>query len=209
MAISLVSIDEASVISERSPSTIRRWIRNGRLTRHTGTSRSQGGSPPVLIDQNELFAMLATSGQQPRADEPETAEQPGAHQMPTTAEQPATAGVHDDAQLTIARLEGQLALAQLRGELLAAQAELEVLRKTLELERQERETERLQARVALRGALEDRDDWRGRHDAARSEVHALQGLLKEQDGAPWWRKLLGGPTLRELPHHAIEPLKRA
>lgn len=61
----LVSVVEAARAVDRSRDTVRRWVRSGRLTRHLGTSPAGGGSPPVLVDLDELRRLVVALGLEP------------------------------------------------------------------------------------------------------------------------------------------------
>ena len=68
MANRRVTIQEAAKMSERSLSTVRRWVKTGVLKdyRRKGDTRS-----PVLIDYSELMAVLShTSPKPPTSSEP-------------------------------------------------------------------------------------------------------------------------------------------
>lgn len=61
----LVSVVEAARAVDRSRDTVRRWVRSGRLTRHLGISPAGGGSPPVLVDLDELRRLVVALGLEP------------------------------------------------------------------------------------------------------------------------------------------------
>lgn len=178
----LLTLAEAATASERSPSTIRRWLRTGALTRHEGPIPEHGGSPPVLVNRTELLGLLATTGQKPREPDGHPADaHPGA---PVVTTSPAMVDTPSRDAIRLAELEGRLALAELRADLVRAEAELEASR---------REAHQLEALVAeLR---RDRDDWRDRHDARAAELRAVA----EASGTSWWRRLLGGPVVSMPP----------
>ncbi len=58
-----LTLAEAAVASERSISTLRRWLARGVLTRFSGAPPAHGGSAPTLIDRSELMIHLASTGQ--------------------------------------------------------------------------------------------------------------------------------------------------
>ncbi|MCP4406524.1 MAG: helix-turn-helix domain-containing protein, partial [Gammaproteobacteria bacterium] len=66
MEVKYVSVAEAAQIAERSEPTIRRWIKQSKISRHMGPVPEHGGSAPLRIDQAELLQFLAVKGQQPR-----------------------------------------------------------------------------------------------------------------------------------------------
>lgn len=53
----LVTTQLAATMAGVSRRTVRRWISSGRLTRHEGATGSRGGSPPVLVDVDEVMAL--------------------------------------------------------------------------------------------------------------------------------------------------------
>lgn len=174
MSKELVPLDEAAVMSERSPSTLRRWIRDGKLTRHEGPPRAEGGSAQVLIERDELMAHLAVSGQQPKESTPVQEEEQVSIEPPATG---VHAGVHQ-AELKILRLEGELQAERLRGQLQALQMERDALKEELLRERQ-------RATLETNELRDERDGWRDRHDAVRAELDA-----RRASGWSWFPRLL-------------------
>ena len=187
----LITLADAAKRSQRSASTLRRWVRGGKLTRHEGEPSSYGGSAPLLIDTQELMVLLVVSEQEPRVHQVSTpvatpgihAEHAPVHQMPTAPTDHAT-------QVELTRLRGQLEAAELRTELAKLTAERDALqgqvvtmakRHAAEMNRVETETANLRADV---------QDWRERNDAREAELRAMRGMT----GTSWWRRLLPGPT---------------
>jgi len=199
-----LTLEQAATLAERSRSTLRRWLRDGRLTRHEAKGPNHGGSPAVLIDRAELVAHLLTSGATPR---PSTDEDPPGAQTPVqtpggsgvqippvdTRGAPAdtTLGEAAPVALELARLRGRLALAEQAGELREVRARLEAaLSEVGALERQ-----LSAAGAAAEDLRRERDDWRDRHDAREAEISALRQL----QGLPWWRRLLAAPSAASAP----------
>ncbi len=65
-----LTLPEAACASERSISTLRRWLQQGKLTRFEGEPPVHGGSRPTLIDRSELMIHLASTGQTPQIQPP-------------------------------------------------------------------------------------------------------------------------------------------
>ena len=159
-----LTMGEAARAADRSEATIRRWIRQGKLTRYEAPAPAHGGSAPVLLDRAELHALLVVEAKQPhepRADSPTN--------PPATPPPGDGVSTGDGLRVELERTRGLLALAELRAEL---------------------EGERAARRAAETLAADlrsDRDAWRDRADAATAEARALRAAL----GLPWWRRLLG------------------
>jgi hypothetical protein len=183
----LLSLAAAAAYAERSPATLRRWIRDGKLTKHQGPAPEGGGHPPALIERAELVALLVASEQKPRGETARTIEHSpvravdGDEHLPSQDER-SPSGVAHLAALEVERLKGALEATKLRGALEAEQARCEALREQLA---QARETGAAY-RQARDDAQAERDDWRARHDALASELAAL----REVRAMPWWRRLL-------------------
>lgn len=167
----LVDIHAASAIAERSETTIRRWIRDGHLTRHEAPAPPHGGSPAVLVSSRELLAHLVTIGQQPKPDDDDPGDHPG--DDPTDTHR-------DTMAIRLAVLEAE---AVLRAEISTLRVAEAGLRAALDAA----EGRATRAEVELVGARVERDDWRARHDARAAELAALRSLA-----SPWWRRMLGG-----------------
>lgn len=183
-SIKLISLAEASRVSERSDRTIRRWIGRAKLTRHEGDPPGHGGPAPVLVDKNELMILLASSGQQPslRGDSSPSPEAPDTMTPPT----PGTTRTHLDSTIKIIELEAQLSTAELRAELVQVTTERDALR--LQVDGHNATLARLATH--LNQMRDDLKDWRDRHDAKEAELRAL----RSSSGIPWWRRLVGGPV---------------
>lgn len=179
---------DAARIAERHPETLRRWMRDGVLTRYEGPTPIHGGSAPVMVARDELLAHLAISGQQPRPESPSKDVEGGG--MPPSTEQvhtPQPPPLHAEIEALhrrlveaehreqLATLRGQLAVAKAEGEIAALRTEVEALRARL--------TSADHARIDMQ---RDRDDWKERHDAREAELLALRAIR-----GPWWRRLLG------------------
>jgi len=178
----LLSISDAAKLSERSSSTIRRWIRDGKLTGHDGGAPAHGGSARVLVRRGDLTGLLAQSGQTPRS----TGDSAPVHEV---VETPGVADLSTVVQLMELRfdvervkLTHQADTARLR--LAHALEQLNESKRETVTEREEGHLMRL-----------ERDDWRNRHDALAAELKAMRQASGNRQ--TWWQKLLGGPA--ELP----------
>lgn len=183
----LVAVKEAAALVDRSPSSVRAWLRSGKLTKHRETPGN--ASSRAMVSRAELMAYAAVQL------DPAPARPPGgARPEPSASVAPAPA---DDLGL---RVE----LARLRAELDGTRAVLEATRAhvaTLEasaatvgdLVASARAEGRELARVAEEHARDlrtDLDRMREERDAARAEAAAL----KSYAGLPWWRRMVTGPT---------------
>lgn len=183
----LVAVKEAAALVDRSPSSVRAWLRSGKLTKHRETPGN--ASSRAMVSRAELMAYAAVQL------DPAPARPPGgARPEPPASVAPAPA---DDMGL---RVE----LARLRAELDGTRAVLEATRAhvaTLEasaatvgdLVASARAEGRELARVAEEHARDlraDLDRMREERDAARAEAAAL----KTYAGLPWWRRMVTGPT---------------
>lgn len=144
----LAPLADAARTVDRSPSTLRRWIRGGELTRHEGEALTPGASPPVLVSLSELHALVVRLGAEPAPPRPAP--------RPVTAPSGGLAAVR--LEVTIAELRGELAVA--RVELAAARAD----------------GARLAAHVA--DLRDERDELRGRLAAAEAELAAARTLAR-------------------------------
>ncbi len=199
-ALDLLSLREAATVAERSPDTLRRWVRAGKLTRHVGDPTPGGGSAPLRIDRVELVALLVASEQAPRtagapSQSPEgvgvhPVQTPASTPLPTPGSMPTPLGAAGPVH--VARLEGELALARTREELAAVRGELATARASMAaVEVRADAAERRAGDLAhqLGQAREDLEDWRARHDGAQAELSALRA----SQALSWWRRLLPGP----------------
>lgn len=176
-----LTLAQAATMAERAPATLRRWIREGKLTRHYGAIPEAGGSAPVQVDQDELFTLLATSGQKPRVHGSVQQDTPPEHDPVRTVD-------HDQVialQLEVAELRGKLALANAQGCASAQRAER--LEQQLDEERRRNDQRHAELRADL--ALE-----RDRTQALGAEIRAL----RVEKGVPWWRALFGPPAAPAL-----------
>lgn len=184
----LVSLSDAASMSERSTRTLRRWIQQGKLSRHEGHPQDNGGSAPVLVSTSELLGHIASTGQEPRVDVSDTPGHPQSDTPDTRGQVGggAVATQVDSVHLELATLRGELEQVRLAGELQAVRTE----RNSLALRLEETERRRRDEVAELRADLED---WRERHDAVRAELDALRKLSRSQSRG-WWTRLLGGPV---------------
>ena len=181
----LVPVADAAKTIGKSPATIRRWIRAGKITRHEGQTPVHGGSPPAMVVLSEVVAMAGAMGSI-RVDAPpvQTARPPGDHQPFTVP----------DSSPDIADLRVELAIAQ--GAVQVAQVERDSLERQLEAEREAHRREAAELRHQVDHHRLASKDWQDRYDRAAAELRAVM----QRDGLPWWRKLIG--TRPELPGEA-------
>ena len=183
-----VGIAEAARTAERSTSTIRRWTRDGTLTRHEGPQPDHGGSAPILISRAELLGYLVEIGQQPRA---------------TVEPQGSPSRVRD--------LEHRLAVAEARAELAGLRAERDGLARELDRTRADLVDVRAQLRDARDATEAARSEARATADAlreaevgramaeaaaatARGQADVAEAARRRAEAAaavPIWRRLLG------------------
>jgi len=194
----LITLQDAAARSERSVATLRRWLRQGKLTRHESQPPAHGGSGRVLVDSKELLTLLAASGQPPRTEGVvevsngvgETGDQPD--QGVSTEPEP------EPVSLRVLRLEGELALSDARATIATITGERDSLATQLELHRKNTQATFTQLAENLNQMRTEVTEWKERHDALYSENKALRKLSASQ-GAPWYRRLLGGPVAIEGP----------
>jgi hypothetical protein len=184
-------VKEAAALVDRSPSSVRAWLRSGKLTKH----RETPGNPSsrAMVSRAELMAYAAVQL------DPAPARPPGgARPEPPASVAPAPA---DDLGL---RVE----IARLRAELDGTRAVLEATRahvatleagadradaRAVELVNAATAEATARANAAERRAEELRADL----EHARAELagaRAEAATLRTAAGLPWWRKLLGGPA---------------
>jgi transposase len=169
MSDELLTLKAAGDLVGKSASTIRRWVRAGKLTRHEGVQVSGGGSPPVMIEKYQLLTFVGTT----------TPLQPTVEVSTTGVQLGSRSGV----QLSTERA---VRVAELEGEVSTLKARLDSCMETLERERTASETQVRNLLQQLFEARSDLVDWRERHDAVTSEMKALSGRS-------WWRRMLPGP----------------
>lgn len=186
----LVSMKDAAALVDRSVSSIRAWLRSGKLTKHR--EDPSNASSRAMVSRTELMAYAATKL------DPAPARPPGGPRPAPAASDAPLPAVDDGAAL---RVE----VARLRAELDGSRAVLEATRAHVatleasagtvgELVASARAEGRELARVAEEHARElraDLDRMREERDAARAEAEALKGYA----GLPWWRRMVTGPTL--------------
>ncbi len=61
----LLTVTEAAALVARDESTIRRWVRAGKLTKHVGPGRAGGGRTLTRVDRAELVAILPARTKKP------------------------------------------------------------------------------------------------------------------------------------------------
>lgn len=179
MSDDLVPLAEAARRMGRSVATIRRWVRDGHVTRHEGPPAPGGGSPLALVAMHEVLTYAAAAGllADPGGGRP-------AAELEDVAPDEAPPLVWDGAAAEAARLRVELAearaavaVAELRGEVARLTAERDALSAAL-----------TRAEAAAEDARREREHWRELAGARAAELDALRAL----SGRPWWRALLGG-----------------
>lgn len=159
----LVTVADAAKRVGRSVSTVRRWLRDGALTRYEGEAPAHGGSASVLVDADELHALVVTSGAHPA---------PGGGRSPSPG-----LGLRDEGEV-----------ARLRAELVEARADARVARAELDAAQRIADAERGAVARTLAALEAHLADERGHRVAAEAERDALRVQL----GGSWWRRLLPG-----------------
>lgn len=186
----LVPMKEAAALVDRSVSSVRAWLRSGKLTKHREIPGHKGSR--AMVSRAELMRYAAVQL------EPTPARPPGGPRPAPLASAAPLPGPADDAA------DLRVEVARLRAELDGARAVLEATRAhvaTLEastgtvadLVAGARGEGRELARVAEEHARDlraDLDRMREERDAARAEAEAL----KSYAGLPWWRRMVTGPT---------------
>ena len=203
----LITTKEAASLCERKPRTVRRWITDGHLTRYEGEAPPAGGQAPVLVSRGELTAYLLERGQKPKG----SAHKPASGHV---AKGDAGGGAvmrtsHVDTEVVQLRHEVEMLSLKLQhaeasthvtlnarteaheAQLAALQAKADGLRLAMDQVRRELTT--------VMGELNDSkasaEDWKARHDALAQELAAV----RERDGMPFWRRLLGASPTKALP----------
>ena len=172
----LITLKAAGELVGKSPSTIRRWVRAGKLTRHEGVQVSGGGSPPVMVAKHQLLAHVGSS-EGVQSDEQVS----NGHVQPSS---------RTPMQVSTQRPEDAVRIAELEGQVNTLRAQLEAATSRMESERASHEAQLRDLRQSLHEARSDVTDWRDRHDRAAAELRTL----RETSGRSWWRRLLPGPS---------------
>lgn len=183
----LVTVKEAAALVDRSVSSVRAWLRAGKLEKHREEPGNE--SSRALLSRSALLAFARSA----------LDIDPGRPSPGPRAEPPAAAAPMPEGDATL-RAE----LARLRVELDGTRAVLEATRAhvaTLEgnaatvgaLVTAAQEEGQKRAHLAeehARGLRADLERMRDERDAARAEADALKSYV----GLPWWRRLVTGPT---------------
>ena len=175
----LLTVKAAGKLVGKSASTVRRWVRGGKLDRHEGVQVSGGGSPPVMVAKHQLLALAGiTAGVQV------SGQVSGEHVQASTR-----AGVQvSNSAVKLAELNGEL--STVRVQLEAATARLEAMTARLERQEESHSDQLRDLRQTLHDTRQDLSDWRDRHDHRAAELRAL----RIETGRSWWRRLLPGPS---------------
>ena len=184
----LVPMKEAAALVDRSISTVRSWLRSGRLTKHREDPANAGSR--AMVSRAELMAYAASMLDPTPARPPA-----GPRAVPPASGAP----MSDDAR------DLRLDLARARAELDGARAVLQATRAHVAtLEAQAGRVDalvdaaRAEGRALSRVAEEHARELRGDLDRMREErdaAHAEATALKSYAGLPWYRRLIGGPSL--------------
>lgn len=192
----LITTAEAAKIAERSERTIRRWTQPevSKLDRWLGEPAVTGGAAPVLVSKRELMTLLAVSGQEPRSGgrpNPQAVSRDTADTSTDTgSSDKGTAPADTTVDIRVAVLEERLQAAELRTQLAAVTADRDGLARQVEDLRTQLEDLRRRSDNAHAELRSDLADERDRSRALEAELTAL----RQVQGVPWWRKLLGGPV---------------
>ena len=154
---------DAAARCDRSLSTLRAWIREGRLTGYRAAGENPANAP-VLVSLAELRAFLVTSGAEVAPARPPAG--------PRTIEPPEARAI----------LELRAELATVRGALAVALAERDGARSTVDAQRVALDVSGQRA-AELARSLEGE---RARVAGLEAELAALRGAAR----LPWWRRLL-------------------
>jgi hypothetical protein len=181
----LITVKDAATLVDRSVSSVRAWLRAGKLAKHRENDADPNSR--VLISRAELmtFAAVGLSAAPPRP--PATSEAPSlTPDTPADQEAPAVALARAQAELrgALAVLEATRAhVSALEGQVAATEKAANQAR---EEARATADAERRRADAAERQVAELRDAL----TAARAELEAL----KEYADLPWYRRLIAGPS---------------
>lgn len=177
----LIPLPEAAALVDRSVSSLRSWVRAGRLVKWREDPDDTGSR--VLVSRAELLALAArdldpTPGRPARRPPTDEAALPG-----DLAELAKLRAELEGARLVLEATREHLAELRIaRGEALVGE------RQRAEAERSRADAERARADALAAELVAAREEL----SAARAERDALRGLA----GLPWWRRLLPlpGPT---------------
>jgi hypothetical protein len=162
----LLPVRDAARLVDRSLSTVRAWIRSRQLR----SWRGEGTHPdnaPALVSRAELVALVVGATGEPKAAHP------GRPPAPAPPPAEAVTALRVELAAVRAELDGARALLGAHGETTAA------LREAL-----------AEARGRAADLVAALEAERARAVAAEAERDAL----RERDGLPWWRRLLGAPA---------------
>lgn len=183
----LVSMKEAAALVDRSVSSIRAWLRDGKLTKHR--EDPDNASSRAMVSRAELMSFAAVKL------EPAPPRPPSGPREETASKADAVPTDSADLRVELARLRAEL--EGTRAVLEATRAHVATLEATAgsvaDLVDGARAEGRELARAAETRARELRADlemMREERDAARAEASAL----KNYAGLPWWRRMVTGPT---------------
>jgi len=182
---------EAARLVDRSVSTVRAWLRSGKLAKH----REEPGnaSSRAMVSRAELMTYAAVQL------DPAPARPPGGPRPDAPAsEAPAPAGAVD-LLVELARLRAEL--DGTRAVLEATRAHVATLEATAARERASA-AELVASATADARALAEAEAERARElradlEHARAELagaRAEAATLRTAAGLPWWRKLIGAPA---------------
>ena len=182
----LVPLKEAAAMVERSVSTVRGWMRSGKLSKHRETPGD--GQSRVMVSRQEL---LIFAGLNLAIDPPRPKAEPAASEPPPPAGPPFLA-----VELATARAERDAARAMLtaaHAERDAARAERDAARATLDVVREAQAEALAEARARAGDARHDLQALRADVELYRAQNQALMAELSTLRGAGWWRRLFPKP----------------
>jgi hypothetical protein len=187
--VELVTVAEAARAVDRSVATVRRWVRAGKLTRHEGATPAHGGSAVVLVDLDQLRALVVTEGlvEAPGRRVAVGGEAEAGEDTPDAARgADGPMGAARDVRALAARLAAAEVIAGLRVEVATLRGEVAV-----EAARRVAAEDALTlARVDLTAARAEVVRLREELGARDAEARELRALTTPRGG--WWRRLIGG-----------------
>ena len=185
--VNLLPVRDAAVLVDRSPSTIRAWLRAGHLSKVREDPEDPGSR--VLVSRTELLAHAAQNAS-PTPPRPSTAT-PTAPTPHTAADPSALAELRAELRGTVALLEATRAhLAAVEEQKISAEELSRELVAAAEAVADVERTRATEARADLAEAREEAERWRAELGAVRAELEAVRA----REGLSWWRRLLPAPT---------------
>jgi hypothetical protein len=187
----LVPMKEAAALVDRSVSSVRAWLRSGKLAKHREDPANAGSR--AMVSRAELLA-YAASMLDPTPARPPAGPRPA----PLASEAPTPDDARDlrvDLARARAELDGARAVLEAtRAHVRSLEAEISRAGELMDGARAEgREVSRL-AEERARDLRTDLEHTREELTAARAELAAFRSYA----GLPWWRRMVAGPTAPAL-----------